>query len=100
MSTLISLSIDLNKIDKSKIYETDKGKYYTVMIGVNDEPNDWGKNCSVWSSQTKEERERNDKKQYIGSGKVVWTDGNISTVESSNSGETQTASQDDDDLPF
>ena len=100
MSTLISLSIDLNKIDKSKIHKTEKGQYYSLTIAVNDEPNEWGKNCSAWTNQSKEERDRKDAKQYVGSGKVVWTDGNISTAEAPSSAGAQVAPADDDDLPF
>ena len=37
MASLISANIDLTKIDKSKIYEGKKGKYYPITIVLNDE---------------------------------------------------------------
>ena len=54
MSTLISLSIDVTKITKSKIKD---GKYLDVTISVDDATNQWGKNASIYESQTKEERQ-------------------------------------------
>ena len=54
MSTLISLSIDVTKITKSKIKD---GKYLDVTISVDDQTNQWGKNASIYESQTKEERD-------------------------------------------
>tara|TARA_B110000285_G_scaffold64452_1_gene74092 strand:- start:163 stop:282 length:120 start_codon:yes stop_codon:yes gene_type:complete len=37
MASLISANIDLTKIDKSKIYEGKKGKYYPITIAIQDE---------------------------------------------------------------
>jgi len=68
MSSLISLSIDVTKITKSKIKD---GKYLEVTISVDDQTNQWGKNASIYESQTKEERESKASKTYIGGGKVV-----------------------------
>jgi hypothetical protein len=74
MSTLISLSIDVTKITKSKIKD---GKYLDVTISVDDQTNQWGKNASIYESQTKEERDSKASKSYIGGGKVVWTTGTL-----------------------
>lgn len=49
MSALINISIDLNKIDKSKIVEGKNGaKYYNITLYVNDESNEWGSNVSAY----------------------------------------------------
>ena len=71
MSTLISGSIDLTKIDKSKLKD---GKYLQVQISVNDTTDSYGNNVSITVNQTKEEREAKEKKTYLGNAKVVWTD--------------------------
>ena len=91
MSSLINVSIDLTKIDKSRIIEGKKGgKYLNVTISVNDEPDKYGNNVSLWNGQTKEEREAKKDRLFLGNGRVIWTDGNSQSVDSS----------EDDDLPF
>jgi len=96
MSTLISLSIDVSKITKSKIKDM---KYLDVTISVDDATNQWGKNASIYESQTKEEREAKAPKAYIGGGKVVWTDGSIKVAEKA-SNEPKKASTPSEELPF
>lgn len=78
MSTLISGSIDLTKIDKSKLKD---GKYLNVQISVNDTTDSYGNNVSITVNQTKEEREAKEKKTYLGNAKVVWTDNVIKLAE-------------------
>ena len=96
MSTLISLSIDVSKITKSKIKDM---KYLDVTISVDDATNQWGKNASIYESQTKEEREAKAPKAYIGGGKVVWTTGTISVAEKA-SNEPKKANPTTEELPF
>ena len=48
-------------------------------------------------SQTKEERDAKVQKNYLGNGKVVWTDGNITLAEKEDAKVEATA---DADLPF
>lgn len=78
MSTLISGSIDLTKIEKSKLKD---GKYLQVQISVNDTTDNYGNNIAITLNQSKEERDAKEKKTYIGNAKVVWTDGVIKTAE-------------------
>ena len=96
MSALISLSIDVTKITRSKITD---GKYLEVTISVDDQTNQWGKNASIYESQTKEERESKTSKTYIGGGKVVWTTGTISVAEKA-SNEPKRANPPTEELPF
>jgi hypothetical protein len=78
MSTLINASIDLTKIDKTKIQTHDKfgqpfkngAKYLSVQIWVNDEPDQYGNNVSISVSQSLVEREAGEKKVYLGNGKI------------------------------
>lgn len=70
---IIGASIDLSKIDKSKIVQGKNGaKYYNVDIIVNDKPDNYGNNVAITDKQTKEERTAKEKKVYLGNGKVVW----------------------------
>ena len=74
MSKLLTGSIDLNKIDRSKIVSTNKdgkpfengAKYLNVVVWINDEADQYGNNASIQISQTKEEREAGEKSTYIG----------------------------------
>lgn len=94
MSTLISGSIDLSKIDKSKLKD---GKYLQVQISVNDTTDNYGNNVSITVNQTKEEREAKDKKTYLGNAKVVWTDNVIKLAEKV---DASSAKVENDPLPF
>ena len=74
MSLIIGISIDLTKIDKSRIVVGKNGaKYYNMTVMVNDEPDKYGKDVAVKDGQSKEERERKDKEVFLGNGKVLWS---------------------------
>ena len=72
MSTLISGSIDLTKIDKEKLVN---GKYLNIQISINDTSDQYGNNVGITIGQSKEEREAKAEKVYLGNVKVVWTNG-------------------------
>jgi hypothetical protein len=100
MSKLLTGSIDLTKIDKTKIVSTDKNgkpfengaRYLNVVVWINDETDKYGNNASIQISQSKEEREANAKAIYIGNLKEPQSRNNEPTS-------TRTASV-ADDLPF
>lgn len=81
MGKLIACSIDLSKIDKSKIKTVDKdgkpfkngAKYYDILISERDEPDQYQFTHSVQQGQTKEERDAKVKTVYLGNGKVIWS---------------------------
>lgn len=98
MSALIQISIDLSKIDKTKIKD---GKYLNVTINVNDDTK-YDNNVSMCINQSKIEQEAKEKKVFIGNGRVVWTDGKIVVAEKAIQKTVpieQVATQ-DDGLPF
>jgi len=101
MATIINASIELTKIDKTKIFEKDGRKYLSITISVNDTTN-YGNNVGISINQTKEEREAKAPKTFIGNGKVSWTDGNIQVAEKENAPTQQApiSKEVDDDLPF
>lgn len=85
MAKLISASIDLTKIDKSKIVSVNKqgqpfangAKYLNVTIAVNDERNEYDQDTSIYIQQSKEEREAKQNRTYIGNGKIVWSSSTV-----------------------
>lgn len=78
MAGLVNISLDLSKIDKTKVKD---GKYLNAIVAIGDDTNQYGQNASVYISQTKEEREAKSNRTYFGNGKVVWNDGNIVNAE-------------------
>lgn len=107
---IISASIDLSKLDKTKIQKLDKdgnpykdGKmFYNVDIIVNDEPNQFGQDTSISTAQTKEERLAKAKRNYVGNGKTVWNGGEgVKQSTAQPIAERQsTNSSNNDSLPF
>jgi len=97
MASLINLNINVENLPKEKFVKGKKGVYYNLTISVNDDTNQFGQNVSAFDSQTKEEREAKKPKQYIGNGKVVWTDGKSTKAQQ----EAQPQDNDNNvDLPF
>ena len=72
MAQIISCSIDVTKIDKSKLVKGKKGTYLPLSIVLNDEPDKYGNDVSVSLTQTKEERDAKTPRVYLGNGKTVW----------------------------
>mgnify|MGYP000861206418 FL=1 len=74
MGQLISASINLSKIDKTKIVKgKDGSQYYDVTISVNDTKNDYGQDVSIYDKQSKEQMQAKEKKNFLGNGKVFWS---------------------------
>ena len=66
MSNIVNASLDLTKIEKSKIIKGKKGSYINMTMFINDENDQFGNNASVIISQTKEEREAKTPRVYLG----------------------------------
>ena len=77
MSKIIAASIDLTKLDKTRIKPGKNGtEYYDISIILNDQPNQYGQDASITTGQTKEERAAKVKASYIGNGKTVYDSNN------------------------
>ena len=80
LKTKLSVSIDVSKIDKTRIVSKDKNgnpfkngaKYYSIDVIIFDETNEFGSDVMVVQGQTKEERENKEKSVPIGNGKTVY----------------------------
>jgi hypothetical protein len=99
MATLINASIDLTKVDKTKLV---KGKYLNLTISVNDNLDNYGNNVSLTIQQSKEERDLKASKTYLGNGKVVYTNGEVKVAEKQDKPLQNTSDKFKDipDLPF
>jgi hypothetical protein len=72
MSKLLSLSIDVTKINKSELITGEKGTYLNLTVSLNDEADKFGNTVSAWQSQTKEQREAKANRTFLGNGKVIF----------------------------
>ena len=73
MAMILSCSIDLGKIDKTKITEhKNGGKYYNFTVVVNDDKDQYGNDVAISAQQTEEQRKAKEKRTFIGNGKKVW----------------------------
>ena len=99
MAQLIAISIDVTKIDKSRLIKGAKGTYANITVSVNDEDDKFGNNASVWESQTKEERDDKEDRNFLGNGKVIWTSQSSNDAPKKSSKKSKQEVE-EDDLPF
>ena len=100
MGAIIRYSLNLDKLDKSKVIKGKKGTYYDLTLTVNDDISQFGDNVSVYDTQSKEERQAKTQRNYVGNGKVVWTDGTVTAVPSGEQAQPASVTEDVSDLPF
>jgi len=101
MGALINVSINLDKLDKSKIIKGKKGNYYKLTLSVQDETSAFGDNASLFDTQSKEERDAKTNRNYVGNGSVIWTDGNIVAAERKQEAQpAQEPAVEEADFPF
>lgn len=67
---MIVVSIDVTKIDKSKLVDGKNGqKYYSLVVDELRTPDKYDNTHTVYQNQSKEERAAKTAKVYIGNGK-------------------------------
>jgi len=88
---IISISINVDKIDKSELILGKKGRYLPLTIIVNDKKDNYGNDVVAHLSQSEEERKEKKGKKYFGNGRVIY---------SSNTQVKDSPEQPEDDLPF
>ena len=71
MQKLISLSIDVDKLDVKRLYKGKKGKYLSATLFLKEEVDQYGNNGFIVESITKEEREAGQKGTIIGNAKFL-----------------------------
>ena len=107
----LSVSIDVTKIDKARLYQGKKGTYLDLTTFIDTEQLDqYDNNGFISQSQTKEERDSGaEKTPILGNVKVFWKDGtdNPQRGEQYNKGTAQAKAamapaggNFDEDIPF
>lgn len=95
---IISASINVELIDKTKLIKGKKGTYYNFDIIINDGPNEYGNDTSICIEQTKEQRTSKQKRVYLGGGKTVFK--TPVTAPEDTYIQSSKKDQGNDDLPF
>jgi len=75
MSHLLSFRLNVKNLPKDKMVQGEKGVYIDLTFSINDEENEYNQSVSAWIAQSQEERENNQKRSYVGNGRVIWSDG-------------------------
>ena len=101
MAAIISFSVNKDKLNQLDF--NDKG-WANVTLIMNDETDAYGQNCSVIKGQTQEEREAKAARTYLGNGKVIWNNGQVSNADrvekQVTSAQQSVAGRETPDLPF
>lgn len=71
MQKLISLSIDVSKINAKRLYKGKKGQYLSATLFLKEDVDQYGNNGFIVESITKEEREAGQKGTIIGNAKMM-----------------------------
>ncbi len=104
MAKLISLKIDVTKIDKARLYKGAKGTYLDATVYLNDEPDEYGNSGMITQSVTKDERESGVRGAILGNAKVLKDFGATEQKKPEpvkpQPTKPSTFTSDDDDLPF
>jgi hypothetical protein len=102
MASIVNFSINLDKIDKTKIINGAKGKYLPLTVTLNNEVDQYGNQGPVIIAQSKEDRAAKAEKVYLGNATVVWTDGiNVDRAPYEDQPAVAAAvAEEEDDLPF
>jgi len=75
MSTIgVNLSIDVSKLDKSRLYKGAKGTYANLTVFIDSNPDQFGKNGGVKEQATKDERDQKVKMPFVGNATIFWSD--------------------------
>ena len=71
-----------------------------LTISTSDKNNIFNQNVSAWVAQTKEEREAEKKKFYVGNGRVFWGDGVIPKNEINTTNIIEDIESESTEMPF
>lgn len=97
MGKLVSLSINIDKVDMSRVVQGKNGRYLNLTVSLNDQVDQYGNNVNTWQQQTKEEREAKADRNFLGNGRVVY---DSQTGAGTPPPQQQYGQQQDEVLPF
>ena len=90
--------INLSKIDKSVIYQGEKGKYIDIVVNIDPEPDSYDQHGMVTQDIGQERRQAGEKGPILGNVQRWWPEQQQQQPPPSQ--DTAPAPEDDDDIPF
>lgn len=83
MSKLLTGSINLSKMDKTKLFKSESSGHFflNIAVWVNDEEDDYGNHASIQQQQSKEDREAGAPRIYLGNMKMMSSGGLVPAKE-------------------
>lgn len=97
MANIISVRIDVLKIDKAKLFKGEKGTYLDVVLLMKDAPDAYGNHGMAVQQVTKEERAAGIKGNILGNAKILG--GTAESIPAATAQKTAAVAA-PDDLPF
>lgn len=94
MTQTITASINVAKIDKSKLYEGKKGKYLDIVL-IPTPDNQYGNDYMVVQSLSKEARDAGERGEILGNAKIAG-----GGSQGGSSGDVGSSDDIDEDVPF
>jgi len=71
MKTIVTLKIDVTKIDKARLFAGQKGTYLDAVLFLDTDADDYGQNGMITQSVSKEEREAGTRGAILGNAKII-----------------------------
>ena len=101
MSTIgVNLSIDVSKLDKSRLYKGAKGTYANLTVFIDSNPDQYGKNGGVKEQATKDERDDKVKMPFVGNATIFWSDNSDFQQARVEPAQEPATDEFDDSIPF
>jgi hypothetical protein len=95
MAKIVSIKIDVTKIDKERLFKAESGRVYLDAITfLEDESDQYGNNGMITQQVSKEERQNGIKGSILGNVKIV------GQTDSTPSPQPSQSEPSNDDLPF
>lgn len=95
---MITLSIDVTKIDKTLLKEGKSGQKYLDLV-LHERDDSYGNNFMVVQSLPKERRDAGEKGKILGNGKD-WSKGKGGKSQAAHAAKAAAPEPDDSDIPF
>lgn len=97
----VTLKIDVNKIDKSKLFKGAKGTYLDAQVFIDlDELDQYGNSGMITQAVSKEDRNAGQKGAILGNAKVFWKDAAQAPQQQAPQQQQQAHVDFEDDIPF
>jgi hypothetical protein len=71
MKTIVTLKIDVTKIDKARLFAGQKGTYLDAVVFLDTDADDYGQNGMITQRVSKEEREAGTRGAILGNAKII-----------------------------